>query len=292
MVAGTFGSLHKAGSTKMTQTTMITAGIDTAKDKLDVAVHGQASTTTFANTPDGWNRLAAQARQGRCPSASASRNDRWLRTRRPPGILQANGFIVVVLQPLQVKAFAKLHLRRAKNDRLDAILIAACTVALDARNAMPPDPQLRRTGRSPDTASSRSRTTSPVSRPGSSTSQTSGGCGLSPPTSRGLETRHARRTEAPDRGVVRCMRTWRMAVRPGAEHSRHRRANHARPGHPHAGTRTGSAARKPRRWPAWRRSFIRAASMSGRPISAVAAPGCAVRSMRLLQQPPSDGTPP
>jgi transposase len=60
MVAGTFGSLHKAGSTKMTQTTMLTAGIDTAKDKLDVAVHGQASTTTFPNTPDGWNRLAAQ----------------------------------------------------------------------------------------------------------------------------------------------------------------------------------------------------------------------------------------
>ena len=41
--------------------------------------------------------------------------------------LQAAGFTVIVLQPLQVKAFAKLHLRRAKNDRLDAALIAACT---------------------------------------------------------------------------------------------------------------------------------------------------------------------
>ena len=58
--------------------------------------------------------------------------------------LQAAGFIVVVLQPLQalhVKAFAKLHLRRAKNDRIDAILIAACTVAKDAQNKLPPDPQ-------------------------------------------------------------------------------------------------------------------------------------------------------
>src|SRR5262245_17603357 len=30
------GSLHKAGSTKMTQISIATAGIDTAKDKLDV----------------------------------------------------------------------------------------------------------------------------------------------------------------------------------------------------------------------------------------------------------------
>ena len=48
--------------------------------------------------------------------------------------LQAAGFIVVILQPLQVKAFAVPHLRRAKNDRIDAILIAARTVALDAQN--------------------------------------------------------------------------------------------------------------------------------------------------------------
>src|ERR1700716_2808136 len=34
------GSLHKAGSTKMTQTIITTAGIDTSKAKLDVAVHG------------------------------------------------------------------------------------------------------------------------------------------------------------------------------------------------------------------------------------------------------------
>ena len=30
-----------------------------------------------------------------------------------------------MLQPLQVKAFGRIHLRRAKNDVLDAVLIAA-----------------------------------------------------------------------------------------------------------------------------------------------------------------------
>ena len=36
--------------------------------------------------------------------------------------LRSAGFTVLVLQPLQVKAYARLHLRRAKNDRLDAVL--------------------------------------------------------------------------------------------------------------------------------------------------------------------------
>jgi hypothetical protein len=45
-----------------------------------------------------------------------------------------------VLQPLQVKAYARLHLRRAKNDRLDAMLIACCA-ALD-EPPREPDPRL------------------------------------------------------------------------------------------------------------------------------------------------------
>ena len=45
--------------------------------------------------------------------------------------LRAAGFIVLVLQPVQVKAYAHVHLRRAKNDALDAMLIAACAAAID-----------------------------------------------------------------------------------------------------------------------------------------------------------------
>ena len=55
--------------------------------------------------------------------------------------LQAGGTTVVVLQPKQVKAFGQLHLRRAKSDRIDAFLIAACTHLLDAKDRMPPDPR-------------------------------------------------------------------------------------------------------------------------------------------------------
>ena len=55
--------------------------------------------------------------------------------------LLAAGFIVLVLQPVQVKAFGRVHLRRAKNDALDAELIAACTAAIDDPR-IAPDPRL------------------------------------------------------------------------------------------------------------------------------------------------------
>jgi transposase len=118
---------------------MLTAGIDTAKDKLDIAIHGRTNTWTVENSLPGWKRLAGQLADAGVERIGIEATGGYERgvTRH----LQAAGFIVVVLQPLQVKAFAKLYLRRAKNDRLDAILIAACTVAIDARNKLPPDPR-------------------------------------------------------------------------------------------------------------------------------------------------------
>src|ERR1700729_3871823 len=53
------GSLHKAGSTKMTQTNILTAGIDTSKAKLDVAVHDRTERWQIANALPGWRALVA-----------------------------------------------------------------------------------------------------------------------------------------------------------------------------------------------------------------------------------------
>jgi transposase len=47
------------------------------------------------------------------------------------GHLQEHGFAVLLLQPMQVKAFARAQLRRAKNDALDAALIAAYAAFVD-----------------------------------------------------------------------------------------------------------------------------------------------------------------
>jgi transposase len=55
--------------------------------------------------------------------------------------LRRDGFTVVVFQPAQVRAYAKFLLQRAKNDKIDAALIAACTAAAKKIHALP-DPRL------------------------------------------------------------------------------------------------------------------------------------------------------
>jgi len=61
--------------------------------------------------------------------------------RRVRQALEQAGFEVVVHQPLEVRRFAQLKRRRAKNDRLDARLIAAATAQVDAVRAAQ-DPRL------------------------------------------------------------------------------------------------------------------------------------------------------
>ena len=133
------GSLHKAGSTKMTQTSMTTAGIDTSKSKLDIAVHGSSERWQVANTVAGWRTLSDRLAETEVKRIGIEATGGYER-----GVvehLRAAGFAVKVLQPAQVKAFGRVHLRRAKNDALDAVLIAACTAALDLSGTVP-DPRL------------------------------------------------------------------------------------------------------------------------------------------------------
>lgn len=123
----------------MTQTNTTTAGIDTSKAKLDIAVHGRTERWQLANALAGWRMLAANLAKAGVTRVGIEATGGYER-----GVvehLRAAGLIVLVLQPIQVKAFGRVHLRRAKNDALDAELIAACTAAIeDPRIA--PDPRL------------------------------------------------------------------------------------------------------------------------------------------------------
>jgi transposase len=133
------GSLHKAGSTKMTQTITTTAGIDTSKAKLDVAVHDRSERWQVANALPGWRVLATNLAKADVKRVGIEATGGYER-----GVvehLRKAGFTVLVLQPIQVKAFGRVHLRRAKNDALDADLIAACAATLDQPKTMP-DPRL------------------------------------------------------------------------------------------------------------------------------------------------------
>jgi transposase len=144
MVAGTQGSLHKAGSTKMinpiTNTPVTnTAGIDTAKDKLDIAVPDRAMRFQVANALPGWRRLAAELAGAGVTRIGIEATGGY--ERGVVANLRSAGFTVLVLQPIQVKAYARLHLRRAKNDAIDAELIAGCAAMVEPP-AIPPDERL------------------------------------------------------------------------------------------------------------------------------------------------------
>lgn len=119
----------------MTETITATAGIDTAKDKLDVAFHGRSGSLRVANDLSGWQRLAdafTTAGVGRVGIEATGGYERGV-----VGHLRRAGFIVLVLQPVQVKAYARLHVRRAKNDAIDAALIAACAALLEPPQTEP-----------------------------------------------------------------------------------------------------------------------------------------------------------
>lgn len=105
-------------------------GIDVSKATLDVAVHGSSEVRVFANSPNGFRRLAA-----------------WLLPQRPHQVvleatggyeqaaldaLFAAGLPMVRVNPRQVRDFAKALGQLAKTDRLDARVLAqlAATISL------------------------------------------------------------------------------------------------------------------------------------------------------------------
>ena len=112
-----------------------TAGIDTSKAKLDIAVHGRAGGWQVANTPAGWRQLATKFGEAGITRVGIEASGGY--ERGVVGHLREKGFSVLILQPIQVKAFARVRLRRAKNDALDAVLIAACAATISSPEIEP-----------------------------------------------------------------------------------------------------------------------------------------------------------
>ena len=123
----------------MAKHTTICAGIDTGKRKLDVAIDGRAEQLQVNNTAHGHEKLIEWLRQHRVKRIGIEASGGY--ERAVVAELRRKHFIVVVFQPIQVRAYAVFHLQRAKNDKIDAALIAACTAAVKKIHA-PPDPRL------------------------------------------------------------------------------------------------------------------------------------------------------
>jgi len=127
MVEGTEGSHHKEGSTKMGNNTTVYAGIDTGKHKLDVAIDGSAEQLQVGNDAEGYQVLATWLRRHSVERIGIEASGGY--EQAVVSSLRADGFTIIVFQPLQVRAYAKFVLQHAKNDNIDAALIARCTAA-------------------------------------------------------------------------------------------------------------------------------------------------------------------
>jgi transposase len=123
----------------MSKHIMVCAGIDTGKRKLDVALVEGVERLQADNTPDGHGALSAWLRQRRVERVGIEASGGY--EQAVVSQLRRDGFQVIVFQPAQVRAYAKFHLQRAKNDKIDAALIATCTAATKKIHA-PPDPRL------------------------------------------------------------------------------------------------------------------------------------------------------
>ena len=121
------------------QSNMKVAGVDVGKAWLDAAVLGLEDKGRWPNTRAGIGELIAwlKAREvGRVGVEATGGYERALRS-----ALDEAGLEVVVHQPMEVKLFGRLTRRRAKNDKLDARLIAAATARVDTVRAAS-DPRL------------------------------------------------------------------------------------------------------------------------------------------------------
>lgn len=97
-------------------------GIDVAKDKVDVAIRSSSSSATFANSTDGRRQLldwlTEQGVYKAVLEASGGYEKSWVE------LLRDAGLEVVIVDPKRVRHFARSAGQLAKNDAIDACMIA------------------------------------------------------------------------------------------------------------------------------------------------------------------------
>ena len=106
----------------MAQNSPVAAGIDVAKDKVDVCIRSLSLKRTFASTAEGRRQLASWLRRQKTGKAvmeaSGGYEREWAKALRNAEIE------VRIVDPKRVRSFAQSAGRLAKNDTIDAEMIA------------------------------------------------------------------------------------------------------------------------------------------------------------------------
>lgn len=119
----------------------VNVGIDVSKDRLDVAVYPTGETFAFPRTSAGIEDLVEHLRPLNALRIGIEATGGF-ETIVAAG-LQAAQLPLVVLNPAQVRDFAKALGQRAKTDRLDALVIARFVEAIKPEIRLLPDEQTR-----------------------------------------------------------------------------------------------------------------------------------------------------
>lgn len=113
----------------MAQNDLVVAGIDVAKDKVDVYIRPLSLKRTFASTAEGRRELASWLRRNKVGKsvmeASGGYEREWAKALRDARIE------VRIVDPKRVRDFARSAGRLAKNDAIDAEMIAWFTETFD-----------------------------------------------------------------------------------------------------------------------------------------------------------------
>jgi transposase len=106
----------------MSQNSLVVAGIDVAKNKVDVCIRSLSLKRTFASTADGRRELVSWLRRQKTGKAvmeaSGGYEREWAKALRNAGIE------VRIVDPKRVRSFARSAGRLAKNDTIDAEMIS------------------------------------------------------------------------------------------------------------------------------------------------------------------------
>jgi transposase len=106
----------------MAQNDLVVAGIDVAKDKVDVCIRSLSLKRTFASTAEDRRELASWLRRNKVGKAvmeaSGGYERQWAKALRDARIE------VRIVDPKRVRRFAQSAGRQAKNDTIDAEMIA------------------------------------------------------------------------------------------------------------------------------------------------------------------------
>src|SRR5437879_2377708 len=106
----------------MAQNDLIVVGIDVAKDKVDACIRRFTLRQTFPNTAQGHRKLVAWLRKCQVGKAVMEASGGYEREWR--NVLYNAGIEVRIVDPRRVRSFAQSAGRLAKNDPIDAEMIA------------------------------------------------------------------------------------------------------------------------------------------------------------------------